>query len=612
MTRPAWLQALTPRRLLGAAFLLSAGMLLTALALRGRAELLAFMWGPPFTASGLIAGAIALLAVCFAGMLGFWLSRSPALAAVSAFALVAGLAGSWALLTPPLQAPDEAAHFRGFFDDPFPPRATRPDVLAWANAMHFERIKFRRAEGFNETHRAAPLTGTWAPHVGTTSMQSRSPLTYGAWKILAERHADAGLSAGTWLFLLRGANALALSLAFLIACLAILRTGGAHRRAGPCVAFLAPLLLIPTFVFFSVHASNYGFLTAGLVIFCAGLFLTLQDRGRSSFGDGVAGILLGAGLAVSILSSRSALPLLSVLAVLSLTRGLIEPVRLKETASFWIATGLTLLAALQCPGAAAYLDQFAPLLGSLLPISATSAAPPWPALLAFALASMAGIEAALQVGRRGWSNTHPAKSATPVIVVCGAIAAAVLSAANVSPGPLADNEIASPLVGLDYARPVMIRFLDQLFPLSKPDFLLATSFWGGFGWLDRLLPDPVVFVLKMVPLLALFACAVLAATRPSLRTVFLKAAMYFAAALVLVAVSAYVVSRFGANVPGRPPAVNLHGRFLIAPYLMLMLPAMSVLQAGLQARNGLGPGLLAGVLVVHAGLLCWLLNAYFF
>ncbi|MEO8204270.1 MAG: hypothetical protein ABI630_10420, partial [Betaproteobacteria bacterium] len=538
----------------------TAGTLVSGPAL-SRAELLAFMWGPEFSGPIVTATSLALLALCIAGAAALLKPRGPVGTGLGAFVLCAGLAGNWALLTPPLQAPDEADQFLGFFERPFPSTVARPDVLAWANRMHFERIKFRRNQGLNGAYVDTPLTGGWAAHIAPVEMHTRAPLTFLAWQGLARAFSGTGLSAGVWLLLLRSVNALALAAALSLACgalAAMARTPpGGERRQDP-IAFLVPLLLIPTFFFFAVHVSNYGFFMAGMAVFCAGIFAGLEDADRGAVHEGAVGLLVGGGMAIAMLSTRSALPMASILGFLVVARILFGTRSLGRTVVFWLGIGVSMLAILQLADAA-YREKLDEGLREVLAsrnLPGASFSSMRIALVGLAI-TLPGLEALIGFVRQRLSARFLlADGARAFYGVAIGLSACVLVAANISPGALADNEIRHPLLGLTYVRPVTLRFVDQLFPLSIPDFFLASSFWGGFGWLDRLLPAPIVFFIKMAPLAGLAACGVHAARHPLFRPVFLRMATLCVAAVTLVAVNAYLVSWL-VRLPGDPPLLAI-------------------------------------------------------
>lgn len=570
-----------------------------------RANLLAFMWGPPFTGSGIILGVVGLLSLYLGGALALLKSRTPVGLSIATFCLCIGLFGCWSLLTPPLHAPDEPDHFLTFFDKAPESSGKYPDVLAWANRMHFERIKFRPEEGFNGAHTLVALSEPWSSDIAPVDMQTRSTLTFQVWQLLVAKLSTISLPAGAWLYLLRIVNSLAVAITFAIACFVISSKRNTTGPVYPFIAFLMPLLAIPTLAFFLMHVSNYGFSIAGYVVCCASLFLLKESGCRKTGGELSCGILLGLGMAISILSSRSAFPMFALLFFVLLTRSFFEKIPSRNTSSFWIAFGLSFLITLQLSDAVfqnhiiSIMDGILEKLGILQGKSSFELVE---GLIGIVLLILLSIESSIQKARTTFKNGgYTSNNTRTVYFVISLIFTVVAVAAIGSPGKLANNQIAHPLQGLQYVWPVLIRFVDELFVLSVPDFYLTASFWGGFGWLDRRLPPLMIYLLKMVPLGALFAYGFHAIRHQEKQQIFLKVAIFFVAAVFLVGVSAYAV------VP-----INLHGRYLIFPYMLLMLPVMSLMQSALAVRFQL-PGLLIGsLLLMHTVLWCWLLNKYFF
>ena len=99
------------------------------------------------------------------------------------------------------------------------------------------------------------------------------------------------------------------------------------------------------------------------------------------------------------------------------------------------------------------------------------------------------------------------------------------------------------------------------FRLRDPDFLMSTTFWGAFGWVDTILPDAV---LGMLSLSGAFAAAVVLrriAVRKDVRRFCWMTAMLVA---FFATVSVYAVAAFSS-------APDLHGRYLIGPYLVAVM-----------------------------------------
>jgi uncharacterized membrane protein len=147
-----------------------------------------------------------------------------------------------------------------------------------------------------------------------------------------------------------------------------------------------------------------------------------------------------------------------------------------------------------------------------------------------------------------------------------------------------------------------------MFRLSEPNFLLATSFWVGFGWLDTI-PGPVfqaalVVMLAVALLLVLRQLVLRAQTRRLLWLLVITAGG--AAALVLYTLTTQV---------SKP----LHGRYLIGGYLCLVAVLGSALVFDYRPRpDARAPSgttraglLLAMGGLIHAYCLCFILARYF-
>ncbi len=570
-----------------------------------RAELLAFMWGPPFTGPGVMLAVAGLLSLYLVGALALLKSQSPAGLSAATLCVCIALFGCWSLLTPPLQAPDEPVHFLTFFEKAPESSGKYPDVLAWANRMHFERIKFRSEEGFNGANTLEPLSEPWANHIVPVDMQTRSTLTFQAWQLIANKLAPLNPSAGIWLYVLRIVNSLAVAFAFAIACFAISSNSDDTKPDRTFLSFFVPLLAIPTWAFFSMHVSNYGFSMAGYVVCCASLFLLKESNCKKAKAELSCGILLGLGMAISMLSSRSAFPIFALLFFVLLARSFFERKPIRNTASFWMAFGLSFLFAVRLSDTVFQNHINSSLDGALEKLGMRQGQSSFAlvqSLIGLVLLTLLGIESFTQKVRATFKGRAPNSSDTKVVnIVIFLILAAVVVTAIASPGRLADNQIERPLRGFQYVWPVLVRFVDELFFLSIPDFYLTASFWGGFGWLDRRLPPLIIYLFKMVPLGALFAYGFHVIRNIEKQRAFLKIVIFFMAAIFLVGVSAYAV------IP-----INLHGRYLIFPYMVLMLPVMSLAQTALSVRSHLPGLLMGGLLLMHTMLWCWLLSRYFF
>ena len=99
------------------------------------------------------------------------------------------------------------------------------------------------------------------------------------------------------------------------------------------------------------------------------------------------------------------------------------------------------------------------------------------------------------------------------------------------------------------------------FRLRDPDFLMSTTFWGAFGWVDTILPD---VVLGMLSISGAFAAVVM------LRRIAVRKDVRRFCWLVAILVGFFgTVAVYAAAVFWTAP--DLHGRYLIGPYLVAIM-----------------------------------------
>jgi hypothetical protein len=146
-----------------------------------------------------------------------------------------------------------------------------------------------------------------------------------------------------------------------------------------------------------------------------------------------------------------------------------------------------------------------------------------------------------------------------------------------------------------------------IFRFARPDHLTSISFWGGFGWLDALLPEVLVSLLSAASGLALIVLLLWIARTRSVRA---GVWLTFALAGYALSFAAYALSiiRF---IPA-----DLHGRYLLGLYLCLLLICWSGLPRIVDAGWIKHPRRLyavAGVccLAVHVFSLSVILRRYF-
>jgi hypothetical protein len=156
--------------------------------------------------------------------------------------------------------------------------------------------------------------------------------------------------------------------------------------------------------------------------------------------------------------------------------------------------------------------------------------------------------------------------------------------------------------------------LDEILPallawprFGTPDVLTSVTFWGGFGWLEKLLPGGIVAALSGASGLALAALFAWVGRRRSGR------------ALVWLsgAAAGYGVSAAAYAFTSRLIFTDVHGRYLLGLYLAALVVAWSVVarwcDEGGRGRTAIVTGCIAvSVLALHAWTLRFLLGRYFF
>jgi len=138
--------------------------------------------------------------------------------------------------------------------------------------------------------------------------------------------------------------------------------------------------------------------------------------------------------------------------------------------------------------------------------------------------------------------------------------------------------------------------------LRNPDLLLSTSFWGGFGWIDAVLPTWLVIALGLVMAAGLVLTGLSIARRRDARHAIWIAIL---AAGGVMSLAAYAISNYFLN-------RNLHGRYLLGLYVAALATAWTVpLQGADRAAPRLRLAVVAAVVLVHAYALPFVLLRYF-
>ena len=531
---------------------------------RRRIELLSYVWDVS-DSSAWIWGSVGLaLMLIVAGSVGVNPARPSTSAigrATGVGALALGLALLYAVLVPPLQAPDEPDHMLTFAAGEG--RQDLADTLATlARLGHFERIHFRAFEHFRSADVGHPFPTAWGPDVFVQPVAGRSVTTSLWWKLLAPTLSGADASGS--LLGLRLANAVMFSV--LLGLAALLSCAVSRQAVAPHMVCVG-LLLIPTLPYFASHVSEFAILTSAYVFVAVVMAASIVDDDRVH----LLGLPLGLAASCILAGGRSGLPFAATLLAAVAGRALLGSPNqdsrddTRRSVIFWtgLTIGLAMFAVLSTP-------EFR---GGLWPADA-GRMPDWfrsaaelfrrhPSYVAIVMPI--GLAFELGVTRIRRRIPAPGRLATGVVKI-----ASVLGAAAVLTSVLLSALVSYPALGFvdgvtppssagGYASEVL-RVAATGFRIGNHDWLLSASFWAGFGWLDTMPGDGLVSLL--VVLTALGIMAVLANIT---RTGHVRRAIWLGVlgagwivTLVLYAVSSYYLHR------------NLHGRYLVGLYLSML------------------------------------------
>lgn len=565
-----------------------------------RVQLLNYVWQVSSSVTWIwIAFGIAAV-LLMAGNLVLWAPASfidagraaPLVRGSAAAALAGGLALLYAIVTPPFQGPDEPNHFVGFTTFVGRPELDR-EAAQWARVTHFERIQFHVHEKFGpaDMDRLGPF---WNDG-GYPEPSIRGAGVHFVWRTIAP--GVARLPAPELFLALRLLNAVLFAGA--VCCFVALAVLLTDVSRPSLLAF--PLFFVPTIPFFAMHVSNHALLLCAYLVIGLGILVWFLDGKRSD----AAGALIGAAWAAAILISRSAVPLVPVVAAVAVARILMggRDQRGRSTAIFWAglaipATGMMYVAD---PG---YLDAMFTMAGSAAVAigGALGAIRNYPWLIAIG-AGLAGVaERLAQVLRRRFSTATPSRLAIASVWTMRAAAAAIVAFVIASPfldlPVLATVDPAQPPPPGDYALRTLLATL-TMFRLAAPDFLTSWSFWGGFGWLDTLVDWRIVSALVVATAGSLCALLLWIARRQDPR--------HAALLIFIIAGFAGSIGAYAFSVITLTPA-DVHGRYLAGAYLCLLFVSWSPL-AVLPIRRTWIPAL--ACMAVHGYCLTLILRRYF-
>jgi hypothetical protein len=473
----------------------------------------------------------------------------------------AALCIAYAVLVPPLQAPDEPDHLLTFgrtaSNLSFGKR-----LLFYANDLHFERIKYRADEKFTVADLEVNRYTTWAGHVSHLS-NGRSLLTDALWSWGGlGRHLG---KADPWvtIMVLRLLNGLIATAAVLWGLLLLTR-GGRRADQIPVEAFLVALALIPTLAFFTMHVSNYAFVIAGYLLQASALPLLLDPKPWSK----TTAFTLGVGVGLSLAGGRVGLltpvfwgPLLTAHFLYQDPKATVREgytrlvVMALGFASVLAFTHLVSGASLARNPLLAGFGQIPAEVGTKLGVLGLAACLCLP-LLRF-----------VKVPRWTWRRG-------PTLVASVVLAGLYLHTAFGVHHAVPDIEGASRVSLTAY-----LRYVEQAFALfmglGPSDGYIVKTFFGGYGWLEAPIRDEVLALIRFLPALGI----ALAFFRVSFAKTDLRPTHTL---ICLLALAGYLASLAAGSYR---LANNLHGRYLCGFFIFYMVFGVTLLFRSLRLNG---------------------------
>jgi hypothetical protein len=517
-----------------------------------RIDLLGYMWeirpgtrwlDAAIAACGVLVGCAVFLAWPTPPVRRFVAARQTVAAFMAAFAVSA----SYAVLCPPFQVADESSHFlalTSFLGRP----ALGEQATEWARRGMFEEIRFHPLRTFSPLDRGAS---------GLPWSEISVPIRdlYGAvrvlWRLVG--HLVSNMDLQHTFLTVRLFHAAVFALAAALFVLFVRSFTGRDTS----VSAALPLFLVPTLPLFGMHVSNYAPLVAAYTLVGAGIVIASWDGPRSW----AAGPILGFGLGAAIGMSRSALPLLPLIAAVLAARAVLGDREGHRRAAWAFWAGFTLLLAgmllfIRTPYTVE-LDVYGGLVAPPVTAFTVLLRQPW-LLLPFGAAGLMSEHLLTRV--RGRLVSLPHHAAVRWIALGAAISVFVLFAASLLvPYPTLPLYPPPPHrpPAAQYVREALLACVTFL-RFGRPDRLTSVTFFAGFGWLDMIPPLRLVAWLAGASGVMLVLLLLWVAQARSTRTLIW---LGFAAAGFVASAAAYGLSI------ARAVPYDLHGRYLVGLYL---------------------------------------------
>jgi hypothetical protein len=489
-----------------------------------------------------------------------WPRAGHVLSAAIAAALPAlGLAALYAVLMPPLFGPDEPYHLLGFaqlnHDDKL-----AEDTVALMGQTHVLRIRYRPTEHFRTVDVGTSFVAD-DDQLKPTEVEMRSATLARLWRAVGPvLH---GQDAPHALLILRLVNALAF--AFAVGLAAALSVACAGVPYPQWLSF--PFFFVPSLPFFAMHVSETAVLCSAQVVLAASLAVLYLGGARAHW----AGLPLGLSTALMLAGGRSPWPLAAIVAAALGARVVVgadggSPRR--AAAVFWTGAAL---------GLSTYWlvlnEQFLQMVSNWSQFVPGPLRPLWDAQgrAATLVIGLLAIGAGLEIGLQKPRAYLALRLAPPLRVVARWCATALVACILLSlAGSLVFSYPDLPLeprhaMGLGERVTAVLSTMATLFRLKDPNFLLATSFWVGFGWLDAI-PGPTFQAL----LVALTATATVGLLRALSRPPQLRRLSWLLSLTVGGVMALVLYTVVTQNLP-----MALQGRYLIGWYLIYLTLAAS-------------------------------------
>jgi hypothetical protein len=571
-----------------------------------RIRLLAYMWNwheDWIFFSLLFVAALGMVSFCLAYLIGLnWqrIEAKPQKLALVGFLLIVGLQLSYAFLSPPFQAPDEADHFISFSRLGGLTRAENEGLLL-ANQGHFDRLMCHVEEKFTKADPNFPMQQkNWNSfHVGYVDVSSRSAYANVVWPLISRLIFNENSSPEQVHLGLRVFNGFYFSVIFLVTLL-IYRTANSFDIAD----YLWGLLLVPTLFHFSNHNSNHAFIISHYIPFVLAFRQVVTGQSISR----IALVWIGLNLGLCFLSGRLGL----IFLVVAYGSFMIRSIwlgssgkkvdwkgsigQLSDFVCVALPVALLVLLFRNSPYLSTQLDSLKRLTGlaGFLPIL-------------FFVAGVGALFLAFWIG--GVVNsfikfTSVAKYVRAIqwAAVIVLIVLLIFPIFKAMP-PLINIEHLNPyLSGWNYTRKVLKHFV-LTWGWGGADFFLIQSFWGGFGC-----PEPVVgnFIVQAIKgsLATITVLGFYHSARKGQWRLSLTLILCFGLLLANLSLLAFASA-------AQPS--NLHGRYMVGFYLILIQTAILSFrgETGQKSHSSFARWAMISIASVHIASMWHVLARYF-